>query len=104
MAMARRRWKIPLSKHDRQVDFATNVSVSLQSSFPLARHASLSASQRVSFGRPHGAFPSLPGGVKSKDLQAHMLEPSSGGMQKERFGRWDMIAIRVMLGAFTDGD
>lgn len=46
----------------------------------------------------------LPEGMKSKDLQAHMLEPSSCGTQKERFGRWDMIAIRVMLGAFTDGD
>lgn len=58
---------------------------------PVCRH--------VSFGRRHGAFPSLPGGVKSKDLQAHMLEPSSSAMQKERFGRWDMIVIQVVLEA-----
>ena len=60
--------------------------------------------QRVNFGRRHSAFPSLPGRMKSKDLQAHMPEPSSCGTQKERFGPWDMIAVRVMLGAFTDGD
>lgn len=60
--------------------------------------------QRVSFGRRHGAFPSLPGGVRSKDMQVHMLEPSNSSMQKEGFGRWDMIAVRVMLEAFTDGN